>query len=174
MQSKMQIITSKPPTHPSIAPLPQNHSIIPPIHGYEFFSVPRRPEKSNAQYGAPRASINTTWNPNLWEMKRYIETQLPPPLDQRAGALPSAAINIVREEIARTFRDKLGINMDHGGSLIGSHFTAHSTRTPYPQGTRILEFTKFSSDQSRSTHEHIGQFLAQLGKLANMEAFCVR
>jgi hypothetical protein len=31
----------------------------------------------------------------------------------------------------------------------------------------------FSGDQSRTTHEHIGQFLAQLGELSNNEAFRV-
>jgi hypothetical protein len=29
-------------------------------------------------------------------------------------------------------------------------------------------------DQSRSAHEHIGQFLAQLGELADRDAFHVR
>jgi hypothetical protein len=45
---------------------------------------------------------------------------------------------------------------------------------PYPQGTRIPEFAKFSGDQEKSTREHIGQFLAQLGELADTEAFRVR
>jgi hypothetical protein len=45
---------------------------------------------------------------------------------------------------------------------------------PYPQGARIREFSKFSSENGRSTHEHIGQFLAHLGELADGEAFCVR
>jgi hypothetical protein len=36
------------------------------------------------------------------------------------------------------------------------------------------EFSKFSGENGRSTHEHIGQFLAHLGKLADGEAFRVR
>jgi hypothetical protein len=44
----------------------------------------------------------------------------------------------------------------------------------YPRGTRIPEFTKILGDQSKSTHEHIGQFLAQLGELVDTEAFRVR
>jgi hypothetical protein len=50
---------------------------------------------------------------------------------------------------------------------------ADLTITPYPQGTRITEFTKFLGDQGKSTREHIGQFLAQLGELDDIEAFCV-
>jgi hypothetical protein len=42
---------------------------------------------------------------------------------------------------------------------------------PYPQRTRISEFTKFLGDQGKSTREHIGQFLAQLGELVDTEAF---
>jgi hypothetical protein len=44
-----------------------------------------------------------------------------------------------------------------------SRFDYHS----YPQETRIPEFVKFLGDQGKSTHEHIGQFLAQLGELAD-------
>jgi hypothetical protein len=44
---------------------------------------------------------------------------------------------------------------------------------PYPQGTRIPDFSKFSSECSKSTHEHIGKFLAQLGELAKTEAFYI-
>jgi hypothetical protein len=48
---------------PSYAPqhnfsLPQNCGMIPPTHVYESFSASMRPEKSNVQYGAPRANIN--------------------------------------------------------------------------------------------------------------------
>jgi hypothetical protein len=52
----------------------------------------------------------------------------------------------------------------------GNRFDHH----PYPQGTRIPEFTKFSGDQGKSTREHIGQFVAQLGELVDTEAFRVR
>jgi hypothetical protein len=45
----------------------------------------------------------------------------------------------------------------------------HISLSPYPQGTRIPEFAKFSGDQGKSTREHIGQFLAQLGELADTE-----
>jgi hypothetical protein len=50
-------------------------------------------------------------------------------LDQRAGGLPSAAIDIVREEIAGVFRDKLGVSMIPGGSHIGDLMIAYFTIT---------------------------------------------
>jgi hypothetical protein len=36
-------------------------------------------------------------------------------MDQRVSGFPPAAIDIVREEIAGTFQDKLGVNVSHVG-----------------------------------------------------------
>jgi hypothetical protein len=81
-------------------------------------------------------------------------------LDQRVGGLAPTAIDIVREEIAGVFQDKLGVSMIPRRQSYrrpnDSRFDYHS----YPQGTRITEFTKILGDQGKSTHEHIGQFLA--------------
>jgi hypothetical protein len=64
--------------------------------------------------------------------------------------------------------------MDPGGQSYrrpyGSRFEHHS----YPQGTRIPKFGKFLGDQGKSTCEHIGQFLAQLGELVDIEEFRMR
>jgi hypothetical protein len=86
--------------------------------------------------------------------------------DQRAGGLAPAAIDIVREEIAGAFRDKLGVSMVPGGQSYQRPYDNRFDHHPYPQGTRIPEFAKFSGDQGKNTREHIGQFLAQLGELA--------
>jgi hypothetical protein len=98
----------------------------------------------------------------------------PPMFDQRVGGLAPAVIDIVREEIAGAFRDKLGVSMIPRGQSYRKPYDSRFDHHPYPQGTRIPEFAKFSGDQGKSTHEHIGQFLAQLGELADTEAFCVR
>jgi hypothetical protein len=84
----------------------------------------------------------------------------PPMFDQRAGGLAPAAIDILREEIAGAFRDKLGVSMVPGGQSYRKPYDSRFDHHPYPQGTRIPEFAKFSSDQGKSTREHIGQFLA--------------
>jgi hypothetical protein len=94
--------------------------------------------------------------------------------DQRAGGLAPAVIDIVREEIAGAFRDKLGVNMVPGGQSYWKPYDSRFDHHPYPQRTRIPEFSKFSGDQGKNTCEHIGQFLAQLGELADSEAFRVR
>jgi hypothetical protein len=94
--------------------------------------------------------------------------------DQRAGGLAPAAIDIVREEIVGAFRDKLGVSMVPGGQSYRKPYDSRFDHHPYPQETRIPEFAKILGDQGKNTREHIGQFLAQLGELADTEAFRVR
>jgi hypothetical protein len=50
-------------------------------------------------------------------------------LDQRASGLPRAVIDIVREEIAGAFRDKLKVSIILGGSHIGGSMIADLTIT---------------------------------------------
>jgi hypothetical protein len=92
-------------------------------------------------------------------------------VEQRVDGLPPAAIDIVREEIVGAFRDKLRVSMVLGGQSYQRPYDSRFDHLPYPQGTRIPEFTKFLGDQGKNTREHIGQFLAQLGELADTEAF---
>jgi hypothetical protein len=62
--------------------------------------------------------------------------------DQRAGGRTSTAIDIVREEIAGAFRDKLGVSMVPGGQSYRKPYDSRFDHHPYRQGTRIPEFAK--------------------------------
>jgi hypothetical protein len=75
--------------------------------------------------------------------------------DQRADGLASTAIDIVREEIAGAFRDKLGVSMVPGEQSYRKPYDSRFDHHPYPHGTRIPEFAKFSGDQGKNTREHI-------------------
>jgi hypothetical protein len=44
---------------------------------------------------------------------------------------------------------------------------------PYLQGTRVPNFSKFSSEGRKSTHGHVNQFLVHLRELANRKAYRV-
>jgi hypothetical protein len=72
------------------------------------------------------------------------------------------------------FRDKLRVSMVPRGQSYRKPYDSRFDHHPYPQGTRILKFAKFSGDQGKNTREHIGQFLAQLGELVDTEAFHFR
>jgi hypothetical protein len=57
----------------------------------------------------------------------------PPMFDQRAGGLAPAAIDIVREEIAGAFRDKLGVSMVPGGQSYRKPYDIRFDHHPYPR-----------------------------------------
>jgi hypothetical protein len=80
----------------------------------------------------------------------------------------------IREEMAELFRDRLGVSVARVGQSYQKPYDHWFDTVPYPQRARIPEFSKFSDENGRSTHEHIGQFLAHLDELADGEAFCVR
>jgi hypothetical protein len=152
----------------------QHHNITYQTRESEYFLAPRRLERNGLSYGPHRACNNAPQNPNQWVGKQHTNIQTTSPiLDQRAGGLPPAGIDIVREEIAGAFRDKLRVSIIPRGQSYRRPYDSQFDHLPYPQGTRIPEFAKFSGDQGKSTHEHIDQFLAQLGELADTEAFRV-
>jgi hypothetical protein len=80
----------------------------------------------------------------------------------------------IREEMAELFQDRLGLSVARVGQSYQKPYDHRFDIVPYPQGARIPEFSKFSGKNGRSTHEHIGQFLAHLGELADGEVFRVR
>jgi hypothetical protein len=97
----------------------QHHNTIYQTRESEYFSAPRRPERNGQSYEPHRACINAPQNPNQWGGKQHTNIQTNSPiLYQRAGGLPSAAIEIVREEIAGAFRDKLRVSIVPGGAVI--------------------------------------------------------
>jgi hypothetical protein len=79
-----------------------------------------------------------------------------------------------REEMTELFRDKFRVSVARVGQSYQKPYNHRFDTFPYPQGARIPEFSKFSGENERSTHEHIGQFLAHLSKLVDAEAFHVR
>jgi hypothetical protein len=64
-------------------------------------------------------------------------------MDQRAGGIPLATIDIGSTEIARVFLDKLGVSMTPGGSHIGNLMPADSIITHIPKEQEYLNFQNF-------------------------------
>jgi hypothetical protein len=169
-----------PNPHPSQQHFPSHYAIHQPnntkFRAQESFPAPpRRPKRNDQSYEPYRASGSAPHSSNQWGGRQHANIQPTPSMfDQRADGLAPAAIDIVREEIAGAFRDKLGVSIVPGGQPYQKPYGSRFDHHPYPQGTRIPKFSKFSGDQGKNTREHIGQFLAQLGELADTEAFRVR
>jgi hypothetical protein len=129
----------------------QHHNIIYQTRESEYFPAPRRPERNGQSYEPHRACINALQNPNQWGGKQRTNIQTNSPiLDQRAGGLPLAAIDIVRGEIAGAFRDKLGVSIVPWGQSYWRPYDSQFDRLPYPQGTRIPNSQSFWVTKERA------------------------
>jgi hypothetical protein len=111
----------------------------------------RQPERNDQSYEPYRANGNAPHSSNQWGERQHANIQPTPPMfNQRAGGLTPDAIDIVREEIAGVFRDKLRVSMVPRGQSYRKPYDNRFDHHPYPQGTRIPEFAKFSGDQEKT------------------------
>jgi hypothetical protein len=62
----------------------------------------------------------------------------------------------IREEMAELFRDRLKVSVARVGQSYQKSYDHWFDIVSYPQWARIPEFSKFSSENGRSTQEHIG------------------
>jgi hypothetical protein len=79
----------------------------------------------------------------------------------------------IKDEVAKLFKDKLDVNVSGTWQSYWKPYNHLFDTMPYPQGTRISNFSKFSGEGRKSTHEHISPFLAHLGELDDREAYCI-
>jgi hypothetical protein len=77
----------------------------------------------------------------------------------------------IREEIVELLRERLSISVAISRQSYQKPYNHRFNIVPYPQGTRMPDFSKFSGESGKSTHEHVSQFLAHLGELADREAY---
>jgi ankyrin repeat protein len=79
-----------------------------------------------------------------------------------------------REEMVELLRERLGVSVAILGQSYQKPYSHRFNTMTYLQGTGIHDFSKFSGESGESTHEHVSQFLAHLGELANRKAYRVR
>jgi hypothetical protein len=167
--------------HPSQQHFPSQYTMHQPIntvsqtHGGEYFPAPpKRPERNGQSYEPYRVNSNAPQNSNQWGGRQHANIQSNTPMfDQRASGLAPAIIDIVREELAGAFRDKLGVSMVPGGSHIGGLMIVDLTTTHTHKELGYPNSQNFRVIKERA-HVNTCQFLAQLGELADTEVFCVR
>jgi hypothetical protein len=79
----------------------------------------------------------------------------------------------VREQIARMLRE-LGSSPRGRGRTYQKPYPEYFDTIPYPQGFRVPDFSKFNGDDTKTTYEHIGQFLAQVNDLGITDVHRIR
>jgi hypothetical protein len=71
----------------------------------------------------------------------------------------------IGEEITRMLRE-FRFNPRGCARTYQKPYPEYFDTIPYPLGFRVLDFSKFNRDNTKTTHEHIGQFLTQVNDVS--------
>jgi hypothetical protein len=66
--------------------------------------------------------------------------------------------NNVRDQVTQMLR-KLGFTLKGHAKAYQRPYLEYFDSIPYPQGFQVPDFIKFTRNDSRTTYEHIGQYL---------------
>jgi hypothetical protein len=97
-----------------------------------------------------------------------------PILDDRPIALIAPTsdfndfLNWSKEELSRSLEESLGVQIKPSRTTYRKPYPSHFDFMKAPDGWKVPDFNKFSGDDSKSTMEHIGMFLAQMEGSLNL------
>ena len=81
----------------------------------------------------------------------------------------------IREEIASLLMENFGVEPKGRACVYQKPYPNYYYDTiSYPRGFMFSDFVKFNGEDSRTTIEHIGQFLAQYGEASSNDACHLR
>ena len=80
----------------------------------------------------------------------------------------------IKDEIIKIFRQTFSIDPKGRCRSYKRPYPDKYEHVAYPQGFKIPEFVKFTSDDSKTTLEHIGQFIIQCGETSTSDIYKLR
>ena len=78
-----------------------------------------------------------------------------------------------KEDLATIIKNKLGVDLG-SSRLYQKPYPPKFDFVSYPAGWHVPEFIKFNGDDSRTTWEHVSQYILQLGEVSFNDALRVR
>jgi hypothetical protein len=78
-----------------------------------------------------------------------------------------------RAQIARTLM-VFGFTPKGQARSCQKPYSEYFDTIPYPRGIRVLDLAKFTGDYTKTTYEHIGQFLAQVNDVGITDIHKIR
>ena len=79
-----------------------------------------------------------------------------------------------KNDLANLLRESFGVDVRSKTRTYQKPYPTSFDSVAYPAGFRLPEFAKFSGEDTRSTFEHISQYLAQLGEAGSINELKVR
>ena len=80
----------------------------------------------------------------------------------------------IKDEVIKIFRQTFGIDPKGRCRSYKRPYPEEYEHVAYPHGFKIPEFVKFTGDDSRTTLEHIGQFIIQCGEVSTSDIYKLR
>jgi hypothetical protein len=82
--------------------------------------------------------------------------------------------NNLTNQLVTILRESFGIEPKGRERVYQKSYPDYYDQLPYPRGYRVLEFSKFSGDDGKTTLEHVDQFILQCGKASANDALKLR
>ena len=79
-----------------------------------------------------------------------------------------------KNDLANLLRENLGVDVRGKTRAYQKPYPTSFDSVSYSAGFKLLEFVKFSGEDSKSTFEHINQYLARLGDTGSINELKVR
>lgn len=120
------------------------------------------------QSGFPRGLIPDAYFPNPTQTL---------PNTQAAHSVQTPFNMLTQNEIHRQLVDivkKMGLDPGTNVKVYKKPYPEQYDAVPYPRGYKVPDFPKFNGEDGRTTLEHVGQFLAQLGEAGSYDAYKIR
>jgi hypothetical protein len=92
----------------------------------------------------------------------------------RATAKPGTDPNNLTNQLATILCESFGIEPKGWVCVYQKSYLDYYDQLLYPRGYRVLEFSKFSGEDSKTTLEHVGQFILQCGEASANDALKLR
>ena len=80
----------------------------------------------------------------------------------------------IKDEVIKIFRQTFSIDPKGRCRSYKRPYPDEYEHVAYPHGFKISEFVKFMGDDSRTTLEHIGQFIIQCGEASTSDIYKMR
>jgi hypothetical protein len=93
----------------------------------------------------------------------------PSPPPYVASANMEEALAKMKDDLHKMFVESFGIEPKVRGRTYQKPYPSYFDAIAYPQGYKVPEFSKFNGEDSKTTWEHVSQYLAQLGEAGCMD-----
>jgi hypothetical protein len=121
-------------------------------------------------YGQPKANSFGYETPPQFLFRLQLIDMMP----ARATAEPGMDPNNLTNQLTTILHKSFGIEPKGRGHVYQKPYPDYYDQLPYPRGYRVLEFSKFSEEDGKTTLQYVGQFILQCGEASANDTLKLR